>query len=96
MKVIEELCARPGIDRLDFGLGDADYKRHFSTESWSERDLLIFAPTVRGVLRNGMRTAILGGAAAARRVTRAIRSRRAVENSMAAAACSQNNSGEGG
>ena len=49
MRVIEDLCADPEVDFLDFGLGDADYKRQFASESWEERDVIIFAPTLRAV-----------------------------------------------
>ena len=48
MRVIEELCGDPDVDIFDYGFGDADYKRHFSDESWEESDLTVFAPTIRG------------------------------------------------
>jgi CelD/BcsL family acetyltransferase involved in cellulose biosynthesis len=67
MRLIEDLCRDPDVDRLDYGLGDASYKRQFSTESWEERDLLIFAPRPRGVRVNLTRTAILATADVARR-----------------------------
>jgi CelD/BcsL family acetyltransferase involved in cellulose biosynthesis len=67
MRLIEDLCRDPDVDRLDYGLGDASYKRQFSTESWEERDLLIFAPRPRGLHVNLTRTAILASGDAARR-----------------------------
>ena len=47
MKVIEQLCADPAVDRLDFGFGDADYKRAFADESWVEQDVEVFEPRAR-------------------------------------------------
>lgn len=47
-RVIEDLCNDVDVDRLDFGFGDADYKRQYATDSFDEQDVLIFAPTFRG------------------------------------------------
>lgn len=66
MRVIEELCGDPGVDVLDYGFGDADYKRHFSDESWEESDLAVFAPTIRGYTVNVGRTAVMAAAAQAK------------------------------
>jgi CelD/BcsL family acetyltransferase involved in cellulose biosynthesis len=68
IRVIAELCTDPAIDVFDFGAGDAEYKRHFSDEAWSEGDLLVFAPTFRAAAINANRTLVLGGAKGARRV----------------------------
>jgi CelD/BcsL family acetyltransferase involved in cellulose biosynthesis len=68
MRVIAELCAEPGADIFDFGFGDADYKRHFSDEAWSESDLVVFGPTLRAAVVNTTRTAVMGAALEARRV----------------------------
>lgn len=62
VEVIEGLCADTNgrsIDAIDFGLGDAQYKRLLSDESWTEATPFIFAPTLRGVLLNLLRTPIL-------------------------------------
>ena len=66
MRVIEELCSDPHVDALDYGFGDADYKRHFSDESWEESDLTVFAPTIRGYTVNAGRTTVMGAAAQAK------------------------------
>jgi CelD/BcsL family acetyltransferase involved in cellulose biosynthesis len=58
MKVIEESCSNEAVQALDFGFGDAQYKRSFSNEHWNESDLCIFAPTMRGVRLNAIRSAI--------------------------------------
>jgi CelD/BcsL family acetyltransferase involved in cellulose biosynthesis len=72
MRVIDHLCEDPGVDVFDFGFGDAEYKRHFADESWSESDVLIFAPTIRAIRINVGRTSILGAATGARRVLAAL------------------------
>ncbi len=66
MSVIEDACSDPAIDVLDFGPGDASYKRQFSSESVKERNLVLFAPTFRARRINAVRTAILGSARLAR------------------------------
>jgi CelD/BcsL family acetyltransferase involved in cellulose biosynthesis len=66
MKVIEDLCADPAVQTLDFGFGDADYKRHFGDESWVEEDVVVFEPRARPVALNLAGTALQGTTAAAR------------------------------
>lgn len=48
MDLIEQLC-REGVSRIDFGLGDANYKLRYCNESWQEGSLFIYAPTLRGL-----------------------------------------------
>ncbi len=55
-KVIEDVYAENGIAELDFGFGDALYKRQWANMNQREGILLLFAPTLRGVLLNGFRT----------------------------------------
>jgi CelD/BcsL family acetyltransferase involved in cellulose biosynthesis len=62
VRVVEQLCGDHEIDAIDFGFGDAEYKRRFGNESWTEADVLLFAPTVRAVRINLTRSAV-GGAA---------------------------------
>ena len=38
-----------GVQRLDFGLGDAEYKERFGDIAWRETSVWLFAPTLRGV-----------------------------------------------
>ena len=66
--MIEELCADDGIDVVDYGFGDSEYKRRFGSDSWEEEDVLIFAPTFRGVRINATRTAVVGAARLAKAV----------------------------
>jgi CelD/BcsL family acetyltransferase involved in cellulose biosynthesis len=73
MRVIEDACADQSLELLDFGPGDAGYKRRYSSTSWEERNLVVFAPTLRGRRVNLTRSAILGVALLARRVLDATR-----------------------
>ena len=59
LRLVEELCADPSVDVLDFGFGDAEYKRRFGNEAWEEADVAIFAPSFKGVRVNAVRTAIV-------------------------------------
>jgi hypothetical protein len=58
IRLIEDLCADDAVQVLDFGDGDADEKRRFSSSSSDEAHPLIFAPTLTGVRVNLARTAI--------------------------------------
>jgi CelD/BcsL family acetyltransferase involved in cellulose biosynthesis len=60
LRVIEDLCADEGIDVLDFGPGEAAYKRQLGNESWEEEDVLVFARTLRGIRVNASRTIVAG------------------------------------
>lgn len=72
LRVIEQLCDDDEIDAVDFGFGDAEYKRRFGNESWIEADVVLFAPTLKGVSINLRRTAVAGAARLAKRaLTRA-------------------------
>jgi hypothetical protein len=54
-KAIEELSAKNGdlrIEHIDWGLGDAEYKTHLSTDDWKEASVYIFAPTAKGFFLN--------------------------------------------
>lgn len=60
VSVIEELCNATGAARtvaaIDFGLGDAQYKDILGDRQWEEASICLFAPTVRGILVNAIRT----------------------------------------
>jgi hypothetical protein len=68
LRVIEDACADPQLRVLDFGPGRSPYKQLFSSESYEERNLVVFAPTLRGRSINLVRSGILGLAWSARRV----------------------------
>jgi len=50
IKVIEELCKEGDICKMDFGFGDALYKRKFGTSHWLEESVYIYAPRLRPLL----------------------------------------------
>ncbi|MEL7656119.1 MAG: GNAT family N-acetyltransferase [Bacillota bacterium] len=47
LRMLDEL-ANEGIQKLDFGLGDAAYKRRFGDRSWREATVHMFASTPKG------------------------------------------------
>jgi len=67
-QAIEHAIADPLVDVVDFGQGDAAYKRQLSTDSSLEREIIVFAPTWRGVRANAVRAPVLGAARIGRRV----------------------------
>jgi CelD/BcsL family acetyltransferase involved in cellulose biosynthesis len=66
MRMIEDFCADPDLHTVDYGFGDAEYKRRFGSDSWEEADLLAFAPTPRALAVHAVRSAILLGVDGAR------------------------------
>lgn len=58
-RMVEELSRETGLAWIDFGFGDAEYKRHFGDESWLEEDVLVWAPRPRAIRLNATRTALL-------------------------------------
>jgi CelD/BcsL family acetyltransferase involved in cellulose biosynthesis len=58
MQMVDDLCHDPEVDLIDFGFGDAEYKRRFSTTVEERRDLRVYAPRPRALLvRAGMAAA---------------------------------------
>ena len=66
-KLIADLCADESIETLDYGFGDAEYKRRFGSRSWDEQDVHLFAPTAKGYRTNAIRSALLATVAGSRR-----------------------------
>jgi CelD/BcsL family acetyltransferase involved in cellulose biosynthesis len=67
LHLLEELCADPQVRTVDFGFGDADYKRRLANRHWDEVDLLIYGSGPRALAANLGRSAILGADRLARR-----------------------------
>ena len=57
-RMVEELCREGGLEWIDFGFGDAEYKRHFGDDSWLEEDVLVWAGRPRPIRLNLTRTAL--------------------------------------
>jgi hypothetical protein len=52
---LNDELAKEGVRKLDFGIGDALYKRRFGDRSWREGTIWLFAPTAKGLaLRSTM------------------------------------------
>jgi hypothetical protein len=67
LRVIEYLCSDDEVDVLDYGFGEADYKRRFGNECYQEGDVLVFAPTFRATRINLTRTGISSSVSLAKR-----------------------------
>ncbi len=52
MKMIEDLFTMESIDAIDYGFGDAQYKRSFCNQNWKEASFYLFAPTGKGLKLN--------------------------------------------
>jgi hypothetical protein len=48
MHIIEQLCGER-VSQIDFGFGDANYKRWYSNQNWQEASLCIYAPSMKGL-----------------------------------------------
>lgn len=48
LRMVDQLVLE-GVRKLDFGLGDAAYKRRFGDHSWREATVRLFAPSAKGV-----------------------------------------------
>jgi CelD/BcsL family acetyltransferase involved in cellulose biosynthesis len=58
--LIESLCEDSEASVLDFGYGDAEYKRRFGTSKWEDQTLMLFARRPRPLLVNALRTVLIG------------------------------------
>jgi Acetyltransferase (GNAT) domain len=68
LRTLEELCVDRSARVVDHGTGDADYKRRFGTRSWQEANAVVYAPTLRGIRINAVRSAFEVGIGTAKRV----------------------------
>ena len=55
MRMIEDLTNNK-VEEIDFGFGDAFYKQRFGDQHWDESSVYIYAPTIKGILFNTIRT----------------------------------------
>ena len=67
LKMAESLCME-GVKAIDFGLGDALYKKRFGDKHWEEGNVWIFSPSFRGVILNLTRTLLEGSVFRARQL----------------------------
>jgi len=57
-RILKEICADPAVSALDFGLGDADYKRRLACSRQLERDVVFFAARARPLWINLVRNTL--------------------------------------
>jgi CelD/BcsL family acetyltransferase involved in cellulose biosynthesis len=55
MHIIEQSCGER-VSQIDFGFGDANYKRWYSNQNWQEASLCICAPSMKGFALFTMKT----------------------------------------
>ncbi len=72
LRFVDSLCRDPAISVLDFGFGDAEYKRRFANAEWEEQPAMIFAPRTRPLVVNATRTTLVGSSRAARSALRRV------------------------
>ena len=58
-KVFEDLCSERAADEIDFGFGDAQYKRDWCDHEELQASFLLFAPTMKGIILNWSRTPLI-------------------------------------
>jgi Acetyltransferase (GNAT) domain len=56
MQVVERLCDSGEVDRIDFGLGDAEWKQKLADSEWHEASSYLFGCTGKGWWLNALRT----------------------------------------
>ena len=55
IRAMEEMC-KESVEELDFGLGDARYKERFGNRDWNEVASYVFAPSLKSLTLNAVRT----------------------------------------
>lgn len=65
-KVFADLCEEKIAEAVDFGAGDAHYKRDWGDENRRDVSMFLFGPSCRGVFLNMLRTPLLACSEAAR------------------------------
>jgi CelD/BcsL family acetyltransferase involved in cellulose biosynthesis len=79
VRVIEDLCG-VGMRWIDYGFGDADYKRIYGTESWSEQTVRLYGRTARATLAWTLDVATTRGAAGGRAAAKRLGAIRRLKN----------------
>ena len=53
LEALQDLCTDSGgAEVIDFGFGEADYKRSYGDKCWTDASFYLFAPRVRPILAN--------------------------------------------
>jgi CelD/BcsL family acetyltransferase involved in cellulose biosynthesis len=56
-EMIKDFCAA-GVNAIDFGFGEGDYKGRFGNCRLMESSIYVFAPTLKGIAMNAARTTV--------------------------------------
>jgi len=67
-EMLQDLCSEEVADEVDFGFGDAQYKRDWCDQGQLQTSFFVFAPTLKGVYLNCLRTPLIGAANGTRRI----------------------------
>lgn len=53
-RMMQDFCSE-GVEAIDFGSSDEEYKKRYGNVMWHESDLHVFAPSPRGLILSGMK-----------------------------------------
>ena len=67
-RMLQDLCSDKVADEVDFGFGDAQYKRDWCEQEQMQTSFFVFAPTLKGVYLNCLRTPLMGVVNGARQI----------------------------
>ena len=56
LQFIKDICANEHVNKIDFGLGDAAYKRELCDEYWYESMVFLFAHNIKGLVNNTIKS----------------------------------------
>jgi Acetyltransferase (GNAT) domain len=68
LRAWRDLCEDAAVRHVDFGYGDADYKREAATAHRREADLMIHARSPRGIVTNALHSSVTGADRMVRRL----------------------------
>jgi hypothetical protein len=68
MRMLKQLCENTEVHTVDFGFGDAAYKRRCATRGWDETDLTLYSPSLRPMIVGSVRNGVAAADQAARRL----------------------------
>ncbi len=60
LEALQDICADGGVQTIDFGFGEADYKRSYGDACWTDVSFYIFAARIRPVLANLVHSSTTG------------------------------------
>jgi hypothetical protein len=67
-RMLDDLCRESGAEQVDFGFGDAEYKREWGDHERQQASFFLFSPGLTGLFLNMLRTPAMGASALVRGV----------------------------